>query len=515
MAAESMSEQNYVLRVLELFEKYGEREALALGDQRLTYAQLRARTLALAEELRRQGVREGMAVAVLIRLPIEGPALQLAIHLLGCRLIHMVLGSSPQELLRYLTVAKPDVLVYDPGTVAPLAEELLTELGDLPVLCLGPDGAGPDLLAGEPSTADPLALAGAEPESVFQTSGSTGTPKALLHRNHCFAQSVVLGERWEPAGHPRLRHLSVTPLWWSAGTVATMITLCGGGFIMIQEGWDSATFLAAVQQYEINYTFMSSAMFYQVLDDPALAETDTSSLYMLNIGAAPASPERLRQGIERLGPVVRIAYGLSESPYISAIAGLTADSPRLTSCGLPWGDVRVEIRGEDGRLLGPGETGEIWVASALNFAGYLGQPELTEQSLVDGWLRTRDLGYRDEEGYLYIGGRAQDMIITGVGARKIFAGPIENVLAEHPQIRAAAVIGVPDPAFVEVVHAYVVPDGDISEEELRALVSAQLPEICVPRTVDFVDSLPLIGIGKVDKNALRARYAAEHQPAAV
>jgi acyl-CoA synthetase (AMP-forming)/AMP-acid ligase II len=132
---------------------------------------------------------------------------------------------------------------------------------------------------------------------------------------------------------------------------------------------------------------------------------------------------------------------------------------------------------------------------------------------VDGWLRTRDLGYRDAEGYLYLVGRAQDMIVTGMGSRKIFARPIEDVLTTHPGVRAAAVIGVPDDALVEVVHAYVVPDSDAEPDikELRALVTGQLAEICAPRSVDFVDSLPVAGFGKVDKKALRARYAAEHR----
>jgi acyl-CoA synthetase (AMP-forming)/AMP-acid ligase II len=504
-----LSDDNYVLRALELFAEYGDREALIFGEDRMSFEQVRAGTLNLAATLRDRGVRPGMSVAVLIYLPIEGPALQLALHLLGCRVVWLTLGTGTPAMREYLTLTAPDFFIYDPRTQDELGRELASGLS-VPVLRLAPD-----LLADRPQETDVARLVAPGPESVYQTSGTTGAPKALVHGNVCFRQVLDLATGWEADGHPRLRHLTVTPLWWSAGTVATMITMGSGGLTVLQDGWEPAVFLRGVEAYRINYAFMSPPMFYQLLDDPAVSTSDTSSLYMLNVGTAPILTERLREGIAKLGPVVRIAYGLSESPYVTALAGITDDprhAERLNSCGTPWGDVRLEIRAEDGTVLGPGEVGEVWVASRLNFTGYVGRPELTAQTLVDGWLRTHDVGYRDEEGYLYLVGRDQDMIITGQGSRKIYGRPIEDALTTHPRVRAAAVIGVPDPALVEVVHAYVVPDGEAmpTVEELRRQVTAALPEICAPRSVDFVDSLPLVGLGKIDKKALRTRYAADH-----
>jgi fatty-acyl-CoA synthase len=517
MDRELSGRPSYVLPTLELFAGYGDRTAIVADGRQLSYAELRTEALDLAIALREQGIRSGMSVAVLIMLPIEGPALQLALHLIGCRIVWLVPGTGHREMTDYLTLTGPDAFLYDPRTSEELAQQLLGHLGATQVLCLGPDGAGPDLLTLRPhgTDMDPQSLAAGTPECVFQTSGTTGTPKAILHRDEMFQQVLAIAEDWLTAGHPPLRHLLFTPLWWSSGSVATLITLCAGGLVVIRPKWSSTAFLDAVREHQINYVFIAPAMFYELLDDPALATTDTSSLYMLNLGAAPTTPERLRQGIKRLGPVLRICYGLSESPYISALPGLTEDPAhpeRLRSCGKLYGDVRAQIRDEHGMVLGPGEVGELWVRSKLNFAGYLGQPELTAETLVDGWMRTRDLGYLDADGYLYIVGRAQDMIITGVGARKIFAGPIEDVLSRHPSVRAAAVIGVPDDALVEVVHAYVVPavDADVDLDELRRAVTDELAEICAPRSVDIVDSLPLVGFGKVDKNALRERYAAEH-----
>jgi acyl-CoA synthetase (AMP-forming)/AMP-acid ligase II len=507
---------NYAIRALEIFAEYGDREALVRGDQRWSYTELRAGVLDLAMALQRHGVRPGRSVAVLITLPIEGPALQLALHLLGCRVVWITLGTPQRETEEYLRVAAPDLIVYDARTNDELARDMFGSLSSIPALCIGPDGLGPDLLAAGPhqaSQVDPLELAADGPESVFPTSGTTGTPKAILHGEGCFRQVLDLGQAWTIAGHPTMRHLSLSPLWWAAGTIATMITLSGGGLVVIQDEWSPATFLDSVRDHRINYAFLSPPMLYELLDDPALDTADYSSLYMLNIGGAPSSPQRLQQGVGRFGPVLRVVYGLSESSYVSACPSIGADPrhpERLRSVGTPWGDVRVEIRAKDGTVLRPGEIGELWVSSKLNFLEYLGQPELTRQTLVDGWLRTGDVGYCDEDGYLYLVDRTHDMIITGMGARKIFGRPIEDVLVSHPGVRAAAVIGVPDPALVEVVHAYLVAGGDTqpSLAELQELVASQLPKVCVPHSVEFVDSLPVVGFGKVNKKALRARYMA-------
>lgn len=151
----------------------------------------------------------------------------------------------------------------------------------------------------------------------------------------------------------------------------------------------------------------------------------------------------------------------------------------------------------------------------LSFAGYHGQPELTAQTLVDGWVRTRDIGHLDDDGYLYLVDRAHDMIVTHRRNWAIFCRPIEDVLAGHPQVRAAAVIGVPDETVGEVPYAYVVvaPDAAVTGAELIDLVTAELNEMWAPAGVEFVDRLPMNRSVKVDKRALRERYAARRAAA--
>lgn len=514
MENQSPSQPNYVLRALDRFAAYGDRDAIVGRGRRLTYAELGSGVLSVAAALRENGVRSGTAVGVLIAHPPEGPVLQLAMHLLGCRSVWIDPAALRREVDDYLRLAPPEVLIYDPSTHEEQATQLGARLG-VPLLCLGAGGQGPNLLAPRPDTPGPVELLGAdEPQSVFQTSGTTGVPKSVHHRQDLYQQLDVLAQELLDAGEHDVHHLTQTPLWHPAGQISALLYLFSGGRLVIMEKFDVGEFCATIEREQVNSVFISPPMLYQLLDHPSLVDAKLSSLNLISVGSSATAPDRLRQGAERFGPILRITYGLSECPFISAYPGIGGEPgqpQRLLSCGKPYGDVRVEIRGETGNVLGTGEVGEVWVASRMNFAGYWGQPELTAEAIVDGWVRTRDLGYVDADGYLYLVGRAQDTIITGPGSRCIYPKPIEDALVTHPKVRAAAVIGVPDVEFGEAAHAFVVPaDATVTADELTELVRQELTATWVPRDIQFVDSLPLTGIGKVNTKALRARFAAEH-----
>jgi acyl-CoA synthetase (AMP-forming)/AMP-acid ligase II len=503
--------RNYVLRALERFTEYGGREALVRRERRITYAELGTAIKNLAAAMRHHGVRSGMAVAVLVERPLEAPILQLALHALGVRSIWIDVDNLRRDLPEYLDLVRPEILLYDARDQDAFGREIAGML-NVPVLCLGPGGLGPDLLAERGHAFDP-GWAAHQPESVFQTSGTTGRPKLVHHRESFYRQVLELGA--EPAGGREVRHVSVSGLSYLAGQVSALIYLFSGSTLILLEGFETAEWLATVQHERATSAFISPPVLYLLLDSPLLESTDLGTLTVLSVGAAAATVPRLRQAIRRFGPIVRITYGLSECPWIAAFPGI--GEPRLRSCGQPYGDVRVEIRDESGSALRPGEVGELWVRSRLNFAGYWGQPELTAGTLVDGWVRTHDLGYRDEDGYLYLVGRNQDMIIAGQYCEKIYPRPIEDVLTGHPQVRAAAVIGVPEPEFGEAAHAYVVSTGGalVTADELAELVRGELAAEWVPTSFEFVDSLPLTAIGKVNTAALRRRYAEEHGGAVV
>jgi acyl-CoA synthetase (AMP-forming)/AMP-acid ligase II len=507
---------DYVLRALELFAEYGEREALVNGETRFTYTEVRSSVLDIAANLTDHGLRPGTTVGVLLGYPPHAPMIQLALHLLGCRTAWVSNASSPAELAAYVDQVRPEALLYEVAVHERTARDLVDRLG-VPAFCVGPDGAGPDILAPRPADAVPfdLATATGTPESVFQTSGTTGVPKPLLHKANLYEQLITLAEQIVAAGEPRYRHLSVTPMWFVAGQTSAFLYLFTGGTLLVSRFFRPAEFLELLEREEVNSTFLTPLMLYELLDHPDIGKRDLSAMVVLSVGTAAANPVRLRQAVDHFGPVVRITYGLSESPFISAYPGVGADPDRparIGSCGPAYGDVRLQIRDEHGGVLPGGETGELWVASKLNFAGYVGRPEQTAETLVDGWVRTGDLGHVDDEGYIHLTGRASDVIITTYGSHHIFPRAIEDALSTHPRVRAAAVIGVPHPELGEAAHAYVVlaEGATVPEEELAALVTDKLSWVWAPRSFDFVDELPRTGSGKTNTRQLREKYAAEH-----
>lgn len=520
---------NYVLRALDRFAEYGDREAIVgvggYGGCRLTYTQTRALVLDMAAVLRDAGYRPGMTVAVMVAHPPEGFPLQLALHLLGCRTVWIAHASTPGEVDDIVRRIPPELFIYDTRTHAKPGAVLAARLG-VPVRCLGPGGLGPDLLAPPPQGTEPFDLdtAVGAPQAVFQTTGTTGVPKAILHGAGLYEQMFTLADDWVAAGEPLLRHLILTPVWHASGQAAAVLNLISGGVFYVLWSFQPAEYFTLIEKYRATSCFLTPPQFYQLLDEPTGASADMSSMKLLTIGGSAASTARLREGIERWGPIIRIAYGMSELPYVASLAGITPDPAhpeRLRSCGPPYGDVRAEIRDPDGKVLPPGETGELWVSSRQNFLGYWAAPELTAQTLVDGWLRTWDLAFADDEGYLHIVGREQDMIITGFGGFHIFPRPIEDVLTSHPEVAAAAVIKIPHEIFNEGAHAYVVrmPGATATAEELiaelSALITEKLNKLWVPHSFEFIDELPRTGFGKVDVQALRDRWAAEHHMAPV
>jgi acyl-CoA synthetase (AMP-forming)/AMP-acid ligase II len=388
------------------------------------------------------------------------------------------------------------------------------------VFCFG-RGSGPDLtsalgIASDGSLPyDPTNVT-SEPSTLVQTGGTTGLPKLVHHTHRFYAGLRTFADYYRAGDAPRLRHLLQSGTWHISSQTAAFMTLFSGGTLFLKQGIQNGPFLELIAKERINSGFIAPPGLYQLLDDQEMIDNaDLSSMQTLTLSGSAAAPSRLRAAAERLGPVIRVVYGMTESPMIAAMPNVAYDPEhpeRMASCGLPFGDTRIEIRDGDGKSLPAGEPGDIWVASTMNMAEYYGAPEATRQVLVDGWLRTGDIGTLDDNGYLYIVDREKDMVITGIGSSNVFCKPVEDVLMTQPSVRRAAVIGVPDPVFGERVHAYIVaaPGSELTGDQLREHMLGQLNERWTPTSWDFIDALPLTSSAKVDKKALRERYVAEH-----
>ncbi|HEY2577018.1 MAG TPA: AMP-binding protein [Streptosporangiaceae bacterium] len=508
------AQKNYVRQVLELFERYGDAGAIVAWDGRRSYADIRRTALRLARILHDQGVRAGAGVAMLAIDTIDSAALHLALHLIGCRTIWIATYAPVREQVDFAVFAQPDVLIY---TVTERRERIAGELasltGPLKIFSLGAGGQGMDLFAAlkdDPGEFD-LELAGPDPESLFYTSGTTGKPKLVCHGGSYYAALLDIAEYYRMIGEPPMRFLVGASFTYVSGQTPAFLTLFEGGTLFIDEGADPVQTLATIEKERITSTFLTPAQLYELIDQARTTPTDTSSMRYLNVGGAAASPARLAEAIECFGPAVRIVYGSSEVPLITDYPFLDRDPDhpeRLSSCGRPFADTLVGIRDASGAAVPPGQTGEVWVSGSLLMTGYWRQPELTGQTIVDGWLRTGDVGHLDEDGYLFLVGRASDMIITGQGAANVYPQPIEDVLVSHPAVRAAAVIAVPHEEYGEAVHAVVViaPGADVTADELRELVRGELNDLYAPGTVEFAGSLPMTPLSKVDKRLLRERH---------
>lgn len=507
---------SYVHAALDLFAGYGTAEAIVGEGRRLSYRDVRSGVTTVAAALAENGVPAGSAVAVLVGNPPEAIILQLALHLLGCRSVWIAPNAPLRYRMDFLRLAEVDAFVYDARSLPKMGRNLAGMHPGLPVLCLGPHGAGPDLLAA-PVVEDLPAEAArvtTEPQSLFQTGGTTGQPKLVRHGHHFFHVLTALSAHWAATQQLRLRHLAVTGFWHVSGQVPAYMTLLTGGTLFVDYGFNADQMLETIERERINSTFVTPPLLYAILDSPRIDRTDTSSLAMLSCGGSAAAPSRLEQAIKRFGPVLRPVYGMSEAPFITALPGLGGDSSRperLSSCGYAYGDMRIEVRDPANTVLPAGQVGEVWVTGGLMMSEYWGQPELSRETLVDGWVRTGDVGYLDSDGYLFLVDRVKDIIITGIGSTNVYSRPVEDVLAAHPQVRAAAVVAGPHELTGEAVYAYVVPapGATVTADELRQRVVSELNEVWAPQRVIFVDGLPLTEVGKVDKRVLRSW----HEPA--
>ncbi|MBT2229755.1 class I adenylate-forming enzyme family protein [Nonomuraea sp. NEAU-A123] len=455
----------------------------------------------LAGALAEAGLGPGRGVAIRTGVSPEAFAAHLAAHTLGCRVVGVRPGYPAGQLAHVLGM-EIDALLVDESTATP---ELLTAAGPIPVLPLEELLARPD--GGRPLTVT------ARPDDVAAltfTSGSTGQPKG------CAITYRALSEHW--AWQPRVWGPVAAELaaaferYLLFGTLASMVVLeflapclLGGGTAVIPEDDGRPVFPYAIERYRITGSIITVPRLYQMLGLLRDEAVDVGSLRALMVSGSPISPSRLAAAAERLGPVIYQGYGQTEA---GNIAMLTPDdiahgpARLLASVGRPHPGVEISVRDEEDREVAAGGSGEIHVRSPYLMSGYWGQPAETRDTLRDGWLRTRDLGRLDEEGYLYLVGRTRDVIM--VNAMVVYAGPIEQVLTGHPDVDEAYVAGAPDELTGEAVHAFVVPAAgrDPDRDALAALVRAELGADSVPRTITVVSAVPVAASGKPDKRAL-------------
>ncbi|MFI2611653.1 AMP-binding protein [Kitasatospora sp. NPDC018619] len=468
-------------------------------------------TYRLAHELIARGAARGTTVTLLTGNTPEALSARYAAGLAGARVVNLYDGMSAPVLAEITASVDTTVLLVDAERYDAAAE--LLPLIDVPaVLTLGPGPApagggsavGEDVLAASahrPAEPPDVRIRPEDDLSIRHTGGTTGVPKGILSRHGTYRLvfDSAVGSREAPV------LLAATPLAHLAGILSDL-ALHRGGTVVLQRSFEPGAVLAAIEREHVTDFWVLPPLLHQLLDHPAISRTDLSSLRHILYGGSASSPTRIREALKVFGPVLVGVYGMSEAQLISMLPPEEHDRigrGGQVSVGRPSPGVEVAIRSADGTDLPVGEQGEVHLRSATVMAGYWKRPDLTAAVLHDGWLNTGDVGYFDEDGYLYLADRVKDLIIV-VGGH-VYPSEVEDLLVTHPSVARCAVFGVRDDQEAEHVHVAVVPTPGHRPDlaTLRTFVTERKGRIFAPEALHLVDEIPLTPVGKPDKRRLR------------
>ncbi len=488
------------------------RELLANGDVvgELSYRELARRVSAAASAFQAVSGQTRPKVAMASHNSLDMLVAILAIY--HCRgvLIPLTPSNPEAELRQQIDVAQPHLVLID-DSASSLAHGLCA-----PVIQFGTKtGSDPSfqtLLTQYADKVPTIAEAlGEEIVAVKFTGGSSGRPKAVLQSMRCL--NTMIASLISVYGlNANERFLLSPPMTHGAGTFVVPV-LAAGGCLLIVDGAKGSQLVEVLSRHEVTGTWVPPTLLYQMLDALADQPRPMPQLRNLLYGGAGAALERLRQARAMLGPVVGVTYGLTEAPVI--IAGMPgADSAldaNLGSAGRSGPLTRLAVLRQDGQLCASGETGEIVARGDLLMSGYLEMPEETAAMLTNGWLRTGDIGYLDDRGYLYIKGRSKDVVISG--GFNVYPSDVEDVLSQHEDVAESVVFGMPDSHWGERVEAAVElkVGRHATADMLKRHVRDKLGAVRTPKTIHIVDQLPRNSLGKVQKRQLRETFVQKPQ----
>ncbi|MBK6802313.1 MAG: AMP-binding protein [Novosphingobium sp.] len=495
----------------------GKGTAIIDGAQSFTWAEVAARVPRLAAVLRAHGLTEGGRVVLLAHNSHWSIEAFYAAFYAGGVMVPLNFRLSEQDLAVQVADCQPDVLLLGPDFLH-LGEGLRAAAGGTARVLAVDETLGALTRAAEP-IADAM-RGGDDLACIYYTSGTTSAAKGVMlsHANFMVntlnvSHTLELGEQTVHMHHGPLFHLA-------AGARLFSVTQAAGTHVFLPR-FQAGEVLAEIGRSGVTHLTVVPTMLRTLLDDPALASTDLSSLRYLSYGSAPMPEPLLREALERL-PHVRFiqSYGMTELSPVATMLDWEdhLPSPRssalLKSAGKPVATVEIAVIAPDGTHLPTGSHGEIAVRGPTVMMGYWNRPDLTQATIRNGWLHTGDIGFIDDEGYLTIADRLKDMIITG--GENVFSQEVEQALSTHPAVSQCAVFGLPDAKWGEAVHAVVTlhAGAETSSAELVAHCRDLLAHYKCPRSVDIrAAPMPLSGSNKIQKSDLRAEILASRADA--
>jgi long-chain acyl-CoA synthetase len=486
--------------------------ALVVGERTISFAELDARSSQAAQAFLAAGVGSGDRVAFIEKNSAEFFEVVCGLAKLGAVGVPVNWRLAAPEMLHIVEDAQAKVIVVGSeffGHVEAIEDRLTTVDA---VVAIGNHARWPSYdgwAAGHPAE-DPGVTTGPDDVAfLMYTSGTTGSPKGVMLSNKNYlSKATGIADEWRFDADSV--SLAVMPMFHMAGSGWALVGMYEGCATVVLRDVDPPAILDAIVRHRITNLLLVPAVIQSLLATPGVEAVDFSSVRAIVYGASPITDDVLVKGLQRFGCEFLQVYGLTETT--GSITQLEDHDPvqrpwLLRSCGKPYPWVELRVVDKNGVDVPNGAVGELWTRSPQNMLGYWNNPEATASTVTpDGWLKTGDAGYLDEEGYVYLYDRIKDMIVSG--GENVSPAEVENVLMTHPEVGDAAVIGVPDERWGEAVKAVVVPVAGTSptEAELIAYARQRLGGFKLPKSVDFAETLPRTPSGKLLKRTLREPY---------
>lgn len=499
---------------------YPDNEAFVCGSERISFKRFNERVNRLIHGLHALGVQKGDVIGVLSWNGLEYAEVFGAAMKGGFILAHLNPRLKAEELIHVINDSEAKAVFLGPEFVETIngIRKDLSKAGSFFVFghAEGEMAAYGEMLESQRTEEPEPEVGENDPLVLFYTSGTTGVPRGALYTqkqrlDHACMKALDIGVAFGD------RHLVVIPMFHIGGDshVWPFFLMGGCNVIIPDPSFDPMRTLKIIAEERITDVHIVPTQLVSLLNLPDREKYELAHLKRVWYAASPMPVEVLKQGLSAFGPVFIQGYGLTESGPHSTVFKQehhreameeTGNKSVLASCGQPCIGAHVRIVDEAGRDIEAGKIGEILIKSRRIMTEYWRKPEDTKDAIRDGWLYTGDMGYYDEKGFIYIADRKKDMIVTG--GENVYPKEVEEILYRHPAVREAAVIGIPDPFWVEKVHALVVlkENAQAKEKEIITFCRDQIASYKAPKSIEFVHDLPKNPQGKILKKEIRLKY---------